>query len=624
MKLNLRPYQADAVNAAWEYMRTCVSPICLELATASGKSFILAELAYRLASKSGKKILVIGPNKEIVIQNHSKYLLTGEPASIFSASTGRKETKHTVVFGTPQTVINSIDRFKKNYAAIFIDEAHGLSATVKKIVAEMKDENPLLRVVGVSATPYRLGTGYIYADHYLDGVVPEDKTVKPFFAKLVYSIAPKMLIDEGFLTRPIVGAVGEHYDTSGLTMNNMGQFKADQVDQAFTGHGRKTSAIVADVVAQSYNRKTVMLFAATVNHANEIMASLPAELSALVTGETKSKERDRIINAARASKIKYLVSIGALTTGVDIPSVSLVAILRATESASLLQQIIGRGLRLDENKPDCLILDYAENIERHFPDGDIFAPEIKARHAGDSERFTAICELCGGENEFPLRPNPDDYKYDQNGYFTDLAGERIETAVQVKRGYGNIETVYKPLPAHYGRRCSHYHVNRITHEADRCGYYWSYKDCPDCGHKNDVAARRCTQCKAEIVDPNEKLRLEAAQLASDPYRTQTARVLGLSITDWPGINGKPDSIKVEYQIEDKPHSISEWLCPNHSSQWLQSRYAKWCIGALGEQLPPDELLKRRHAVNTPSLLLFRKKRDSKYHEVSGVYWNEVE
>jgi DNA repair protein RadD len=61
-----------------------------------------------------------------------------------------------------------------------------------------------------------------------------------------------------------------------------------------------------------------------------------------------------------------------LTTGFDAPHVDLIAILRPTESVSLYQQIVGRGLRLAPGKTDCLILDYAGNPH------DLYAPEVGA------------------------------------------------------------------------------------------------------------------------------------------------------------------------------------------------------------------------------------------------------
>ena len=92
----------------------------------------------------------------------------------------------------------------------------------------------------------------------------------------------------------------------------------------------------------------------------------------------------QLINDFKAQKFKYIVSVGTLTTGFDSPHVDTIAVLRATESASLFQQIIGRGLRLCDGKSDCLVLDYASNIERHELEGDLFTPKITAYRAKES------------------------------------------------------------------------------------------------------------------------------------------------------------------------------------------------------------------------------------------------
>jgi len=107
-----------------------------------------------------------------------------------------------------------------------------------------------------------------------------------------------------------------------------------------------------------------MFFAATVQHAEEVYASLPPEISAILTALTGKTKRKKIIASFKRQEIKYLVNVGVLTRGFDADHVDVIAILRATESVALLQQIIGRGLRIREGKEDCLILDYAE---KHRP-----------------------------------------------------------------------------------------------------------------------------------------------------------------------------------------------------------------------------------------------------------------
>jgi DNA repair protein RadD len=384
LEINLRDYQQESHDAIINWVRANLAPCLIEAATGAGKSFIIAKVADTLLKLSGKGVLCIAPSAELVEQNREKYLLTGEPASIYSASLGRKDMRHPVVFGTPGTLKKRAHRIGDKFCAVVIDEAHGITPTVKHIIDEMKRVNPQLRVIGLTATPYRLNTGYIYQLDENDKLVAEYEAIDPYFAKLVHKIPAHLLIERGYLTPPVIGDTDSHYDASHLKVNASGKFNAKEVDKAFVGRGRKTSKIVADIVARSRDKQGVMIFAATVQHAQEIMESLPPQISAIVTGGTKKGERKDIIKRFKRKEIKYIVNVSVLTTGFDAPHVDVVALMRATESVGLLQQIIGRGLRLHEDKEYCLILDYAENIERHCPDGDLFNPNIVAYKKGEA------------------------------------------------------------------------------------------------------------------------------------------------------------------------------------------------------------------------------------------------
>lgn len=597
----LRDYQQDAVDAVISHIRRCTSSCVIDCPTGSGKSWIAAYIARAIIEMSRKRVLVLAPSAELVEQNHEKYLATGNPASIYSASTGRKELRHDVVFGSPGTVVNSLQKFGSDYAAVVIDEAHGVTPTIIKIIAHMREQNPKLRVIGMSATPYRMLTGYIYGCHYERGYLTEEEAINPFFDQLVYSIPASMLIERGYLTPPVFTPTAEHYDTSGLKMKKTGKWDDASVNQAFTGHGRKTALIVSDVVEKSQLMNGVMFFAATVQHAQEVCASLPDDATGLVTGMTGKQERRDILQAFQNRRIKYLVNVSCLTTGFDATHVDHVAILRATESPGLLQQIIGRGLRLDDDKKECLISDYAENVERHFPDGDVFNPEITTRAKTKGEDMTVPCPLCSFANEFRARPNLDEHGIDSEGYFTDLAGDRIMVEE-------------KPLPAHYGRRCTGYDI--VAGQLQRCGYKWSFKECKDCGAENDIAARYCTSCKSEIVDPNEKLREMATKLAADPYATKFDDVVAWSLSRHPGKEAKPDCLKVEYLTAD--HSITDWYHPESPSDWIRGKWRKFCTEAFGRLLSGiDDAIEREHLAR-PVRVAYRKDRDSKRFTVVGV------
>lgn len=601
--MTLRWYQQEASDAAWDWVRRCIDPCLIEAATGAGKSHIIADLSARIYSHSKKRVLVLAPSAELVVQNKGKFEATGQKASMFSASAGGVNLRHPVVFGTPLTVKNAVRRFQ-DFAAVIIDEAHGTTPTIRGIVDSMRESNPKLRVIGLSATPYRMGTGYIYGREH-DGTMVEE-AIDPYFHTRVYEIGARTLIDEGYLTPPVFDVPQEHYDTSGLILNRTGKFESDTIERAFEGHGRKTAAIVADVVEKSRNRKGVMFFAATVQHGHEILASLPPELSFFIDGKTDTATRKRAIEAFKAKRIKYLVNVQVLTTGFDAPHVDVIAILRATESVALLQQIIGRGLRIDNCKSDCLVLDYAENIERHCPGGDIFAPVIRARVSKGGESTMVVCPTCDYKNQFALRPNPDGYKMDEKGDWVDLSGIPITNSKGIQ------------MPAHLGRRCQGMVLIAGKHE--RCHHKWAFKECPECQHENDIAARYCTACKAEIVDPNEKLKEIAAKIANDPYITQFEEVTGWQMERH--FSPKGASLKVSYLIDKKPHKVSEWFHPESENDFLTRRWKSFSLKAWGRHVATiQEAVDCQYDAQMPSIVAFRKKSGTQWFEVTSSIWN---
>lgn len=541
MTFALRPYQQSACDAALAWLRRSTSPCLIDAAPAAGKSFMIAYIANALNQISGKRVLCLAPSAELVKQNHEKFAMTGERASIFSASAGLKSTRHVVVFGTPGTVKNAISRFcqqgSAGFCAVVVDEAHGMTPTIRGIIDAMRAANPNLRVIGLSGTPFVLGKGYIFRQWPAgaDGsakVNGDDTCRDPYFTACVYRVSAREMLDGGFITPMVIGQTGTPddadalgYDTSHIELLPNGHFNSSQVEQAFEGHGRKTAGIVADVIAKSRDRPGgIMYFAATVRHAHEVMASLPVESSALVTGEDctwrgEPASRKAVIDAYRARKIRHLVSVGTLTTGFDVAHTETIALLRYTESAALLQQILGRAWRLHPDKSDSVLLDYAANVERHFPDGDIYNPDIKAgKGPGDGAPIEAKCPDCNHVNEFSLNMEYADYQRDEHGYCMDVFGEQLMSE-------------HGPIAAHYGRRCFGLVQTGERGTYERCNYRWTYKECPHCEEPNDIAARYCIRCKGELVDPNDKLAADFKAMKRDPTRRQTDKVISVAIKE---------------------------------------------------------------------------------------------
>jgi len=546
----LHPYQQEAHDAVMSWVSKSAEPCLIEAPTGAGKSHIIAEIAKSMHHVSkGKHVLCLVPSKELLEQNAEKYRLTGNKCSLFSASVDSKCLRHPVVFGTPLTVKNKAYKFGEKFCAVILDEAHkALTPTILSIINTIKKANPYLRVIGLTATPYKLGHGYIYLLDENDKAHGENRAKNPHFKKKVYGIDARYLIDNGYLTQPTIGKINSgHYETKEMSVNKLGNFDKADIDRAYHGHGRLTSAIINDVVSQSQNRQGVLIYAATIQHAKEVLASLPPKLSSIVTGDTDKSERARILKRLREKRLKYVVNVAVLTTGVDVPHIDVIAILRATESVSLLQQIIGRGLRTAPDKKDCLVLDYAENLERHCPDGDIFKPNIKASliESGSSP-LVCTCPECGGENEFSRVKNEAKLEIDENGYFLDLTGKRVMTE-------------YGPMPAHFGRRCTQY--KKIYGKYERCNYRWTFKACKECEHENDIAARYCAGCKAELVDPNEKLIGDFKAMKKDPYRLQTDKIIEIQESITISQKGN-ECLKVTFTTEYRTFTV--WLVKNSS------------------------------------------------------------
>ena len=464
----LRSYQSDAVKAVLHYFRRQSAPAVAVLPTGAGKSLVIAELA-KIAKG---RVLVLAHVKELVEQNHEKYENYGLKGGIFSAGLGRKESTDKIVFASVQSVVRNLDAFVDQFSLLVIDECHRVpldeNSSYRKVIQHLQSKNTGIKILGLTATPYRLDSGWIYQFHSSGRVRSE---APRFFKECIFELPIRYLLEEGYLTpAKLFDAPVLSFDFSSIKTSSRGLYSEKELDRVIENSPRATPEIIQQILSFSTTREGVMIFAATVKHAQEIITHLPPSRSAVIIGETPTNERARIIQAFKTRAIKYLVNVSVLTTGFDAPHVDLIAILRPTLSVSLYQQIAGRGLRLSPNKKDCLILDYAGNVY------DIYDAEIgDPKPDSDSEIVTVPCPACGFNNNFWG-------KLDQNGF----------------------------LLAHFGRRCQGFFEDD---EGDReiCGYRFRAKFCEQCGADNDIAARQCHQCAHTLVDPDKKLK-EALKL----------------------------------------------------------------------------------------------------------------
>jgi len=505
----LRPYQQEAVHAAIRHFQKQREPGVIVLPTGAGKSLVIAELA-RIAKG---RVLVLAHVKELVEQNHSKYESYQLEAGIYSAGLERKDKNAKVIFGSIQSVARGDAELFKSFSLLIIDECHRVSMEEEtqyaQVIKKLRSINPTICILGLTATPYRLGLGWIY-EYHTQGVLrtSEDR----FFKRCIYELSLGFMIKNRYLTPPIkIDSPVAGYDFSTLKLRS-GKFSMSEVEDLLKDQKRVTPGIIANIVEMAKDRQGVMIFTSSVRHAEEIMTHLPPESSALVVGETQSQDRDRIIQEFKNRKLKYLVNVSVLTTGFDAPHVDLIALLRPTESVSLYQQIIGRGLRLAEGKTDCLILDYTGVGH------DIFSPEIdEDKPSEESVPVKVRCPQCSFENDF--------------WGLVDEDGEIIE---------------------HFGRKCRGASEHPETLEIIPCNFRFRFKRCGQCGAENDIAARVCVGCQALLVDNDKKLR-EAMAL-------KDAHVM------------RPDSMVFEKKWDKKGHANLEVRYYDYDGQHLKEMF----------------------------------------------------
>lgn len=400
--IKLRDYQHEAIEHTWRWLRNAKTAPVIVLPTGSGKSIVIAELARRVVELN-RRVIVLAHRKELLEQNASELrgLVPSLDVGIYSAGLRQRDTNHAVVFAGIQSVVNRASEFGSR-SLVIVDEAHLVgpdeTSGYRRFLDALGQCNPHLRLVGLTATPYRTSTGAVYGKDEIFGGVS-------YNAKLSKLIADKYL-------SPIVSCrAREEIETDSLRVQR-GEFVQRDMELAFDVEGVTQSA-VAELVAKTQGRRSIIVFCAGVNHTNKVAAKI-AELTGddvgIVTGETMMLERAATIERFKHRQLRWIANCDVLTTGFNARGVDCVAVLRATCSPGLFAQMCGRGLRLFEGKTDCLILDFGQNLRRHGPlDADDYgvaktkagggaAPEKKCPKCKAPALLAAkVCEECGHE-----------------------------------------------------------------------------------------------------------------------------------------------------------------------------------------------------------------------------------
>lgn len=384
--MKLRYYQTEAIQSIYDWFAAGKNAPLIVTPTGSGKSVILAEFIKRAVSEfHDTHILVVTHVKELVEQdaNAIKRALPNTSVGVYSAGLGKKQLKPITV-ASIQSIYKK-DHFHGRFDLIIVDESHLIphksDGMYRKLLDACLAANPYTKLIGLTATPYRLDSGVL---HEGDGAL---------FDGISYEANVADLIEQGFLCR-LTARHGDDVDLSGIKTVG-GEFNLGQL-------GERMSALKlvehhADIIVdRCKDRNSWLIFSVTVDHASQISSALTRRgiAATFVSGDMPNSERDQKIADFKSGKIKALVNCSILTTGFDHPATDAVVLLRPTLSPGLYIQMVGRGLRLHDSKKDCLVMDFGGNVRRHgFIDQ--VEPPRKGKKSSPQEAPVKECPECG-------------------------------------------------------------------------------------------------------------------------------------------------------------------------------------------------------------------------------------
>jgi len=394
--MKLRDYQQKSIDDLYRWFELHEGNPCLVMPTASGKSHVVAALCKdAIQNWPETRVLMLTHVKELIEQNADKMLAywPDAPLGIYSAGMGVKQLGQNITFAGIQS-IHTIPHKIGHIDLIVIDECHlvnhSQTGMYRVFIEALQNINPSLRVIGLTATPYRMGHGLI--------------TDKPaLFDALLEPVTISALVYMNWLSPLRSKHTVQKLDASGVKKRGGEYIEADL--QAVVDTEENNQAVVKETIERAGDRKAWLFFCTGVHHAERIAEILQDHgiSSACIVGSTPKKERQRILEEYKAGKIRALTNANVLTTGFDYPDIDLIAMLRPTMSPGLYLQMAGRGMRLKSHTDHCLVLDFAGVVQKHGPITAVVPPPKPGKFPRGGEVPMKFCEKCHELNHIAAR-----------------------------------------------------------------------------------------------------------------------------------------------------------------------------------------------------------------------------
>lgn len=537
-----RDYQEFSDEALWRFVHNHPdkNPLVV-MPTGTGKSLNMAMFIWRImAAYPSVRVMMLTHVKELIAGNYKTLLRLwpAAPAGVYSAGLNRKDVYSPITFGGVQSVANRIGRFGR-IDFLLVDEAHRIggsdNATYMRVIAELRKANPNLIVIGYTATPFRMGGGMLTDGEIFDAIAFDGSDGEAFL----------WFIENGYLIRPVPKDPGFQLDDSAISIQ-AGDFNNREASQALSDQNILERAVdMMIAMGEEQGRQCWMTFNQSIDDAELVADMFRYKGHAVEPVHSKRDDRDDVLKALQAGKLRGVTNKDILTTGFDHPPIDLIGMLRLTRSPGLWVQMLGRGTR-----------------PVYAPGFDLTTLEGRLASIGVSQKQTCLVLDFVGNTE---RLGPINYP-----------------VIPKKRKKGGGDPPVRKCPV-----CSAYH-------------HPSVKVCTECGYVFPVEQKIRDASTADIV------RSKVLDLTQPPppRQEEVVGVTRMVATHHKGRAGKKDTMRVDYFCGFQRYST--WVCFEHPEGSFPRRKAQEWWGKHGGRGPAptdvSEAVEAAHELQKPKFI----------------------
>lgn len=383
-----RQYQDEVFEAVFDHLFNHEGNGVVAAPGGVGKSHMMNRIIKHLVTKwQGTRVLSLVHDAKVIKQNHDAMLKfwKNAPVGIYSSGLKRRDTLHPILYCGIQSVAKRAEQLGA-FNIIFVDECDLLSpkeeTLYQKLIAKCKEMNPKVRVLGFTATPYRLGTGCLTNLDLWDRIIIDLTATDRF----------NWFVDNGYLSPLVTKKAAVEIDVTNIRMKG-GEFDDKEMQEAADTE-ELNRAVVEECIRYGSDRNHWLVFASGVKHGHKLAKLFNARgvPTIMLSGEDSMDEREAGEKAFRAGEYRCLVNVGLYGRGWDFPALDMLAWARATQSVALWVQGCVRLTRTSPEKENGLVLDFAGNTRRLGPVNDPIVPA--ARRKGDQVKGEAPVKEC--------------------------------------------------------------------------------------------------------------------------------------------------------------------------------------------------------------------------------------